>query len=129
MRSCTLYHYACAAQVCSHLIFFKLTDTRSEVGHETCSSSWSFDRNFRKTFYLTWQYKSYLSEEAKFLEPVPSTPVILAPKLKFKFYSASFKFPSAKISNVNSTFVESQIFLPDKHIPASYVYVRFDESF
>ncbi len=35
---------------------------------------------FRKIFYLTWRYKGYLSEEAKFLEPVPSAPVILGPQ-------------------------------------------------
>ncbi len=37
---------------------------------------------FRKFFYLTWRYKSYLFEEAKFLEPVPSTPVMLGPQFQ-----------------------------------------------
>ncbi len=42
MRACTLY----LAQVRSRLGFLKLfTDKRSEVGHETCSSFWSCDRN------------------------------------------------------------------------------------
>ncbi len=38
-------HYECTAQICSHLSFFRLTDTRNEVGHETWSS-WSSDKNF-----------------------------------------------------------------------------------
>ncbi len=53
---------------------------------------------YRKIFYLTRRYKGYLSKEAKFLDQVPSTPVMLAPTSKFKFYSASFKFPSTKVS-------------------------------
>ncbi len=45
-RLCTLYHFACVAQVRSRLSSFKLfTDTRNEAGHETCFSSWSCDRN------------------------------------------------------------------------------------
>ncbi len=49
--SASVYHHAnvytayCAAQVHLHLSFFKLKDTRSAAGHETCSSSWSSDRN------------------------------------------------------------------------------------
>ncbi len=58
MRACTLYHSAYVAQVRSHLSFFKLvTDTRSEAGHETCSSSWSCYRNFfspLKLLYFFW---------------------------------------------------------------------------
>ncbi len=46
MWACKLYHCACATQVHSHLSFLKLfTDTRSKAGHETCSSSWSCNRN------------------------------------------------------------------------------------
>ncbi len=45
------YHWACMAQVRSHLSFFKLTDTQNEA-HETCSTSWSGDRNFFLTFSL-----------------------------------------------------------------------------
>ncbi len=45
-RACTLYHSTCAMQVRPHLSIFKLTDTRSEARHETCSSSRSCDRNF-----------------------------------------------------------------------------------
>ncbi len=52
----TLYHCTGAAQVYSHLSFFKLfTDTTvSEAGHEICSSSWPCDRNFFliSNFYL-----------------------------------------------------------------------------
>ncbi len=57
MRVCTLYHCACVAQVCSSLSFFKLfTDTRSEAGHETCSSPSLCDRNlnlpYTSAFYI-----------------------------------------------------------------------------
>ncbi len=37
---------ACVAQVRLQLSFFKLTYMWSKAGHETCSSSWSGDRNF-----------------------------------------------------------------------------------
>ncbi len=53
---------------------------------------------FHKIFYLTCWYKGYMSKEAKFLEPVSSTPVMLSPKSKFKFYSAFLKFPPTKVS-------------------------------
>ncbi len=59
-RACTLYCCACATQVHSHLSFFKLfTDTRSEAGHETCSSSWSCDRNFFLIYFgriFVWEF-------------------------------------------------------------------------
>ncbi len=59
---------------------------------------------FRKVFYHNWRYKNYLSQEAKFLEPVPPIPVMLGPKSKFKFYSASLKFPSTKVSKRGSAW-------------------------
>ncbi len=34
---------------------------------------------FRKIFYFIWRCKGYLSEEAKFLEPVSSTPLMRGP--------------------------------------------------
>ncbi len=47
-RNMSVYnaHCACAAQVHSHLSFFKLTDMLSEALHETCSFSYSGDKNF-----------------------------------------------------------------------------------
>ncbi len=46
VQVCTLYYFSCAANVHSYFSFLKLyTSTRSEAGHETCSSSWSCGRN------------------------------------------------------------------------------------
>ncbi len=51
-RACTLYHCACALQTRLPLSFFRLyTDTKSEAGHETCSSSWLCDRNIWMFFF------------------------------------------------------------------------------
>ncbi len=39
---------------------------------------------FCKIFYLVWWNKGYLSEEAKFLEQNPSTPLMLGPQIEIK---------------------------------------------
>ncbi len=59
MRAWTLYHSTCLVQVRSCLSFLKLfTDMRSEAGHETCSSSWWWDRNLNlchaNAFFLSF---------------------------------------------------------------------------
>ncbi len=62
MRTCTLYHCACTAQVRSRLSFLKLfTDMWSEAGQETCSSSWWCDRNLnlRHTNASSFSYPLY----------------------------------------------------------------------
>ncbi len=64
---------ACAAQVRSHLNFFKLTDMWSEAVHKICSSSWSGDRNFfyKLIFYkkcLMGKWSSSNIEEVRFFE-------------------------------------------------------------